>query len=338
MTISELHIAELVTRYKREHDRYRKLADFVSDEVKAALRDAGLPALVTHRAKDPRSFHTTLQRKCGRRRREQFAGELSEGLTDLAGVRVLLYRPEDKDAAERAILAKLELSSSRDSPREDHCKESGYRALHLLVEIPDSRAHGDRENLRGTCCEIQIVHLLDHVYNELEHDIQYKTPGGRPTELQGEFLVLLRSGLNTAGKGVELLMGETARALAHANAEISSPGDLRRVLEARFGRTLQGEFGRLLELLEATCREVKPREFDELPLDPEALGRAEQRLRELCIVNEAQEVGLIIAALWDSHGLEFVELAQAWRGRPGPSRRLLEQLHERLGGGTDGHS
>lgn len=327
MPLTKLQVGLLAQRYEREFDRYLKMAAFVEGELRQRLSALTIPALVTHRAKKSDSFQETLSRKAVDRSEGMFADELSEGLADLAGVRVLLYRPEDEDPVVEEVQGTFQVLDGAGA-LERHKKESGYVATHILVRLtPEQLSEPSRENLERTCCEIQVVHFLDHIFNELEHDIVYKTPTGEPTPEQKDTLAMLRSSLDTAKLAAGKLMEQTARAITEATREIGSGDDLRRVLETRHGRVLRGDFSRLHHLLTSTHRDtLTPADLDELPLSPEDLDAARASLAELDVPDRERDVALMLASLWPTLGRDFLDIAESWPGRPNVVKRTLQHL------------
>lgn len=162
---------DAIARYALELPRYARAARRVEEILRAALRAADVRALVTARAKHP----DDLRRKLGRR--GALLGLREEGsplATDLAGCRILVYRPSDRSRAEAIALEALPLAPG-DGSVERHAKSSGYSATHLLVLAPASVASD-----HATVCEVQIVSLARHVFHELEHDLVYKRAGAPP--------------------------------------------------------------------------------------------------------------------------------------------------------------
>ena len=170
-------------------------------------------------------------------------------------------------------------------------------------------------NLRDVHCENQVVTIPDHVWNELEHDIKYKTPSGRPSPEQDALLKTLRGQLNLVRSTVEQLMAATDRQREANLAAIESPEDLRQALKARTTRSFTGDLGRLLDLLSETLRDVTRAELDKLPLDSADLSSAADRLRSAESVLAETDAGIVVAALWPSYAEDFVEVVASWQPR-----------------------
>jgi len=181
-------------------------------------------------------------------------------------------------------------------------------------------------NLRFTPCEIQVVTIADHVWNELEHDIVYKTPHGHPTDVQKVLLKALRAQLNLVGETVVQLMDATDQQRVEASAPIESPDDLRRALDARTNRQLVGDFDGLLDLLSGVLREVTRTALHRLPLSRSDLDAAVPILEQAGQNAPPERLGLVIGALWRLYGEEFTEIVKARPGRPNAVGRLVRAL------------
>lgn len=327
LALTPLQIVALVERYKRERDRFEKLATVISRRLSARLFAAAIPHVPTFRSKDPDSLHNKLARESDKHEITRFERDFAPCVKDLAGVRVLLYRPRDVEPT-CAIIEELFLVPQPAEFRRDHVTSDGYQARHRVacLRMEDVDADPMAANLRWTPCEIQVVTIADHIWNELEHDIVYKTPHGGPTEVQKAWLKTLRDQLNLVGGTVVKLMDATDQQRAEVSAPIESPEDLRRALEARTERRLAGDFDGLLDLLSGVLREVTATELHRLPLSSADLDGAASLLERIGQDAPSERLGLVIGALWPLYGVEFTEIVKAWPGRPGPVSRLVRAL------------
>lgn len=326
MPLSELQIATLVERYIRERDRFDKMSSVVSRHLSIQMRASAIPYLPTFRAKDPQSLRAKLTADSQRHEFKDFEREFAPSVLDLAGVRILLYRQTDLDPTCQVV---EELFHVPTEPRfrRDHTSPDGYQARHRVVALRDEMLASDTTftNLIGVYCEVQIVTLGDHIWNELEHDIRYKTAAGAPTETQAELLTVLREQLNGVRTNVDRLMEATERQRAANLSAIESPEDLSEILKSRTGRRLHGDFGRLLDLLIGSLTSVTRAAIDGLPLDSNDLDRASVRLADADI-QAADDVSIVIGALWPDYHEDFLEISGSWRGRPGSIARFLQKL------------
>ena len=317
----------LVEKYTRERDRFEKLSAFISRQLSAALRNASVPHVPTYRSKDPASLQGKLVRDRDEHDFALLEREFAPGLLDLAGVRILLYRPRDIMPA-CATIAELFTVPDGEPFRRDHENPIGYQARHRVVMLKDDQIGLEPAfaNLRHIPCEIQVATIGDHIWNELEHDIKYKTPHGQPTEGQTAFLQSLRTQLDGVRSTVNRLMDATERQRAENATSIESADAVQLALRTRSERLLAGDFDRLLDLLDGVLREVTAQELHKLPLGAAELGAAQTMLERTGIAISENDVGLVVAALWHHYGEEFVEAVNGWAGRPGRLKRLIRDL------------
>lgn len=191
MPLSEQQIQDCQERYVRESDRYTKMAESTYEKcLEIVQRKLTVRANVQRRAKSPKSFAEKL-RKDAFRQRFDSVDAVFQGISDLAGVRIATYLESDrelvvqeirKEFAGRAGEPPVVEVEDRDGPGRH------YRATHCQVFLPDDEINGANENLRGTSCEIQVCSLLAHVFNEIEHDLQYKPLNGELSDPEKEFI------------------------------------------------------------------------------------------------------------------------------------------------------
>jgi ppGpp synthetase/RelA/SpoT-type nucleotidyltranferase len=191
MFTSDAIVAEAVARYDRERDRYLKLALRVADICRTSIVDANaIRAQVTSRTKTVRSFAAKLKR-LARTSKRTFASvdDVFAQISDLAGVRVATYRPEDESRvtdAVKSFFAGPGGGAVDVDPKDKLEPAAGqfYRATHCQVCLPEPELIGNYENLKGASCEIQVCSMMAHVWNEIEHDIGYKPEGEGPSDAE----------------------------------------------------------------------------------------------------------------------------------------------------------
>lgn len=336
MALTELQVARLVEKYLREYDRFHKMAALVAQRLSSELFSAAIPHVPTFRAKSPESLQSKLARKSADLDYQELEREFSPSIRDLAGVRVLLYRPQDAgptcDIISQLFLVPDGERFSRDYPG------PRYHASHRIVSLGEEElsAEDQYSNLRGVLCEVQVVTLVDHIWNELEHDILYKTPDGKASSVQEVHLRHLRRELDVVSATVAELMEATENQRLKKRAAIDTPEDLSDALRAILGRRVHGDFGLLLRLLQgALSSNLSPLTLENLNLAPAALepgSEAAVRLDEAG-VKEPDDVGLLVSHLWPAYGAEFVLVSRRWVGRPSRLARLIQAL-DRAGGGV----
>jgi ppGpp synthetase/RelA/SpoT-type nucleotidyltranferase len=182
-------IPPAVARYRRERDRYVKLADRVAEICREDVCDQNaIRAQVTFRVKTEKSFEGKLRRFSSQVGRDYTNEEdIFQSVGDLAGVRISAYRQED---CERIVEKLKGVFCGRAGSQEidiDHKDKKSndnqnfYRAIHVQVALPEEQLIGFYDNVGDISCEIQVCTMIAHVWNEVEHDIGYKTDLGEPS-------------------------------------------------------------------------------------------------------------------------------------------------------------
>src|SRR5215510_13809123 len=235
--LSTPQIERLVARYRFEYARYEATARSVEDKLRKILETARVKALVASRAKDPKSLEKKLKRKQSKYEFANLEVDLGSVVTDLAGVRVILYDDQDADQ-----VAKLIKDAWKGCADEIH--DTRYKARHLTVAV----AEPELRSIDGARCEIQLTSLAAHAFNELEHDIGYKdqdVPAGNDVQKKLEILEQ-----NTAKLQVVIreLLEARKNELNAAKLEIATGMELGTVLDAVFSGRVMGDLDALFYL------------------------------------------------------------------------------------------
>jgi ppGpp synthetase/RelA/SpoT-type nucleotidyltranferase len=194
-------------RYYISH--YKELAKCVGEICKANL-PSDVKALVTYRPKDKKRLRTKLK-KINRARIEagqpgfQDEEDILQKIHDLAGVRIALYVPSQKDEVIEGIKswfkdvkitrqrrglqncqvchgASGSTAATGSNALQSHNIEdlyapvfAGYTADHARVKLFDVQAKSLHDWKEDQVTEIQVVSVLLHAWAEVEHDITYKS-------------------------------------------------------------------------------------------------------------------------------------------------------------------
>jgi hypothetical protein len=176
-------------------------------------------------------------------------------------------------------------------------------AVHLLVRPGNDE---ERESIRDTVCELQIVTLAAHVFNELEHHARYK----RPTD---PFASELSSALDDLlGEARELdaaarrLVARAGSLLASDQGAVHDGFELAVVLEAALGRPVHGEFTLAFAFAMAAVPARAEVVFHESGGVTAEFRRGEALARELGVA-QADDATCILLPLVQRFPLEFMK-------------------------------
>ncbi|GAA3312051.1 GTP pyrophosphokinase [Arthrobacter ramosus] len=174
-------VTEFLDRYGKEIDYYDQVARIVARRLEAALSGAGLRAIVTSRSKDLSRLQDKLKQRNARNPYTSVAGVYAD-IADLAGVRVALYFPGERDQVGKLITRLFdEYDSKREFPLDvnhsENRKFSGYSAVHYRVRLRSGDLEESEQRYSDANVEIQVASVLMHAWSEVEHDLVYKPEG-----------------------------------------------------------------------------------------------------------------------------------------------------------------
>lgn len=175
-------VSEFIARYRKEYDFYEQSCRIVAQRLDLNLQSAGIRAIVTSRAKNP----TRLEEKVRQRSiKAQYKSviEIYEDIVDLAGVRVALYFPAEREEVGKLIRSLFLLIDAPKvfptSSQPTYVKRfSGYWATHYRVRIPEATLNESQKRYAEAIVEIQVASVLMHAWSEVEHDLVYKPMQG----------------------------------------------------------------------------------------------------------------------------------------------------------------
>ncbi|KAL2829863.1 hypothetical protein BJY01DRAFT_261142 [Aspergillus pseudoustus] len=182
-------IRDFLTWYEGNRSEYVSIAQESAERLTQALSDAGVPHKIESRAKAIERLEIKVY---GRKNDGKYdnINDIVADIVDLAGVRVLVYFPSDKERVEKFITENFEVHSnprfggeeSKEIERASHKyipRYPGYCADHYraTLKLEKSQEVKRCHNLR---VEIQVTTILRHTWAEVGHDWNYKQlmPGG----------------------------------------------------------------------------------------------------------------------------------------------------------------
>ena len=202
-------VESFLARYVKEYDYYDEVGGRAADMLRASLETAGVRAIVTSRAKSV----SRLGEKCRQRNNRQpyrAVDDIYSDIVDLAGVRVALYFPGEREQVgglvNRLFVEWDERRVFPDaSPPSKEKIFSGYAATHYRVRLRPQALSESDQRYSGANIEIQVASVLMHAWAEVEHDLVYKPSEGQLSDAEYSLLDQL-NGLVLSGElGLEQL-------------------------------------------------------------------------------------------------------------------------------------
>jgi ppGpp synthetase/RelA/SpoT-type nucleotidyltranferase len=296
-------IDEFVSRYRREFDFYDQAGRIAAQLLETSLGNAGIRAIVTFRAKSPSRLDAKIRQRAPDKHYENLDAIYSD-IVDLAGARVALYFPGERDQVDKLIRDLFFLTDSPkvfpDASRPNYKKRfSGYWATHYRIRLRESSLSEAQRRYSEAIIEIQVASVLMHAWAEVEHDLVYKPTQGQLSEDEYAILDEL-NGLVLAGEiALERLQKAGEARVAAGGRHFSSHYELAAYLLDKAAPVLKGPvpetaLGRvdllyaLLEKLDlATPDQIAPY-IDALSSDTERRPLAEQIVDHLISEDESR--------------------------------------------------
>lgn len=142
---------------------------------------------IQSRVKTPDSADRKLERK-------KYLNPISE-MTDILGIRVIVYLNSDIDRVENSLRALFEIDDEKsiDKRKSQRVDQVGYRSLHLICKLGNSRRSlPEYTDYFEHCFEVQVRTALEHAWAEIEHKQNYKSQSQHslPSELQRRLMII----------------------------------------------------------------------------------------------------------------------------------------------------
>ncbi len=198
-------INEFIEDYKHQVDRYEKLAQICAYQCERELKQRGIRALVTYRAKRLDSLLSKAQSRA-REKSYHTIADIYDDIVDLAGVRIALFFPGDQKEVDSFIHTHFAVEQVKDFPEDSSQRIaysqrfSGYAARHYRLRLRGDGLESTDDELTQRIIELQVGSVLMHAWAEVEHDLVYKS--STPSRLsQDEYAILDElNGLMHAGE------------------------------------------------------------------------------------------------------------------------------------------
>ena len=192
-------------------------------------------------------------------------------VTDLVGVRVIAYYPEDVDKICDLLRQEFEVDEANSTDKRAALDPDrfGYLSYHLVVTLGPSRKRlAEWRACAEIKAEIQVRTVLQHAWAEIEHDLGYKTEADVPAAMRRKFsrlaglLELVDEEFVSIRRDRERYARKVARSIGAAQAVELDVVSLRSYLERDRARAIDARIAEQLAL-----------DLDEEPFYPDYLVR-----------------------------------------------------------------
>ena len=172
-----MQLQQMIMVYESGIKQIETKLDILNKENKIAGRRNSIET-VKSRIKTPQSIIEKLEKKG----LPISFTSMMENLNDIAGIRVICPYISDIYNIKNMLLKHPDITLIEEKDYIKDPKESGYRSLHLVVEIPVYLS----ESTHNVKVEIQLRTIAMDFWATLEHELRYKTTTSVPESVRRE--------------------------------------------------------------------------------------------------------------------------------------------------------
>lgn len=178
-------VDDFLERYLKEYDFYSEAARICAAQAESLLESNGIRAIVTFRAKRYDRLDDKIEKRA-KEKNYKTIEDIYADIIDLAGVRIALYFPGDREEVEKLIKEHFTVKKTKRFP--DNSKKKydkvfdGYKATHYRIHLKDGKLNSTTKRFSKALIEIQVASVLMHAWAEVEHDLVYKPLSGNLSE------------------------------------------------------------------------------------------------------------------------------------------------------------
>ncbi|MEQ6309850.1 GTP pyrophosphokinase family protein [Delftia sp. WSY_9] len=153
-----------------------------------------------------------------------------EDITDLCGLRVILYYQEDVHHLAKLIREEFNVDDKRSGDKRDELRSDqfGYISVHLICQLGDNRNNlPEWRDYRDLRAEIQVRTVLQHAWASISHALQYKNKSDIPEQFMRQMtriaglLELSDEQFSSLREKTSTLRSEVGKSLASSNLQVT---------------------------------------------------------------------------------------------------------------------
>jgi len=180
-------IKKFIDEYEKNRKKeYERILEINSSLLREVLKNRGIRAIVTFRAKDKISLLNKIKKKESKKSvKYKDSLQIEQEINDIGGLRIALYFPEDLNDVEKIIKDLFAVKKTKRFPKKkgklngSYKKTfSGYKAVHYIILSKRKNLDNYNKGLSSLKIEIQVATVLMHAWAEVEHDLTYKPLNG----------------------------------------------------------------------------------------------------------------------------------------------------------------
>jgi ppGpp synthetase/RelA/SpoT-type nucleotidyltranferase len=144
-------------------------------------------AQLEKRTKTIESFTEKIARKDGK------YGDPTAEITDLSGLRVIVYYLEDVDRVGELLRREFRIDeeNTRDTMQDLAPDRFAYTSVHYVISLDEKReAISEWQPFLGMRAEVQVRTVLQHAWAAIDHKLRYKRPSAVPANIRRDLFRL----------------------------------------------------------------------------------------------------------------------------------------------------
>jgi ppGpp synthetase/RelA/SpoT-type nucleotidyltranferase len=177
-------VDKFLERYLREYDYYLESAKLCAQQCENGLERNGIRAVVTFRVKRLDRLKDKLKKR-NETKKYKRVEDIYKDIVDLAGVRIAIYFPGDRDEVDKFIRSNFNVLHTKIFPEKKGPSYQtyqklfpGYSANHYTLNLKNELLSETSKRYVQAQIEIQVASVLIYAWAEVEHDLVYKPSSG----------------------------------------------------------------------------------------------------------------------------------------------------------------
>lgn len=181
------HQDKIECRYRALLPLYQNFTSRLYGLIKELTGNSGIFIdHIEHRVKTLKSFLDKVERK-------KYYDNPFDKIKDIAGIRIVTYYQDDVERIREIINREFVIDEDQSVDKISNLEADrfGYRSLHLIISLSESRASLDEwKRFTRLPAEIQVRSILQHTWAVFSHQLDYKIPSQAPHGLRRQLFRL----------------------------------------------------------------------------------------------------------------------------------------------------
>jgi ppGpp synthetase/RelA/SpoT-type nucleotidyltranferase len=184
------HREQAIAEYAPKRLLYDRFATCIQHIAAQALQRADIKySSVEARSKEPDSFGDKAATPSENDRSKPKYADPLRDITDLAGVRIIVFIPASVTAVDKILSTEFEVverSDKSETLRQDN--RFGYASVHYLIRLsPARKSLAEYAEFSALIAEVQVRTVLQHSWAAMSHEIEYKSSAVVPADILRRF-------------------------------------------------------------------------------------------------------------------------------------------------------